>query len=480
MKSLTRFLLAVLLGVILCPTAPARDKRIHAAVDISHYFLDTTRIRFPNLYLKGHGFNTNWGTVTDCDPSNINLLVFLDCFPKAPYSDEEYNFTLEFARSGGTVLILADAGNNPQHDWLKRFGARLAGKSKRPWKPAEPLPPETVIMMGPGPNLKLDKTADWDVVVKDAGNNPVVARKRVGDGFIIAGPQSLVGQGNPIWLTTLLEHCCQSKPVDPSLPIGVREMTDMGNFISMDGLDYHYPDHLKPAFESLAKLHQRCKVMADKVIPAQDPTRHPHYVFPLAASAGLSWLGEYITVTGAWWNGFPKDDLRMTELLLSRMMRARLYDHQEVLYAPLLSYATLQAMAQGGHKRVADIEMTRMIRNARSLDPSMKRSDLIELAQMEDVKRSHPYSRDQTHKTDSYTIYYGKSYALFEDLNRLDDQFLTKYIQLKRTIGAGNAPYTLSDMAAVMSKALNKDVFPLFREYGQKVDPEQVRVVLPE
>lgn len=452
--------------------------QINAVIDISHYYLDSSKDTFPFHYLRGHKAKPNWGTLYNCDLSNVNLLVFIDCHPLVPYSDREITFAQNFAKNGGTVLILGRSGKNPQNDLARKFGARFAGEAKTPFFPTTFLPEYTRIIGRNASFIKLEDDSSWEILVIDKKNAPLFVRKKIGNGWLIVGATELISKDktptNASWLTPLLEEACMQKSVDPFLPIGNRDITDMGNFKTLDNIDYHYPDHFADIFKSLSTLHRKCKTAADMVIPVEAYEKEPHYIISLTSSATVCWVGEYLIATGAFWDGYPKNDFRMTEQLINRMMRPRLLPHREVLRDPLVSYATLQAMSTIGHKRYAVDEIAKMIQKARRFGKRMDDYDLT----------SNPRETYGPQDTMEYYLHTGKSYAIFEELRKMDSQFLAKYVQMKRKVVSEQeyTEYGLSDMVAVMSKALKRNLFPLFKKYGQNVSTDKVniKITLPE
>lgn len=476
MNTFTKYLLLapfILAGIL--STNALGNNKIHALGDISHQFSYYTKNDFVPHYLKDHQGKINWGTLYDNDTTNINLIFLLECHPFTPYTNEDVQYLTSFMESGGTVFLLGKEGKNPQNDLAQKFGAKFSNKAQAPLRGESGIHGKKVFNAKiPACFMRLDDEEEWEILVTDQKKRPVLARKTIGKGYVIIGSRALVGSNqnesiNRAWITPLLEESCSKKPINPDASFDIKDIISMGNSKVIDNIEYQYPDYLRPHVEMIIKTHGKCIIAADKFIPLPAYAEERLYMISLTSSDTLMSLGEYVMATGVFWGGYPKDQTSMANLITNRLIKSRLLPHREIWHEPIATYATLQAMSSMGYSNFAKERIASTVAKARRYDPKMVKFNPYLQAGENDAKLSKNQQED---------VLWGKSYLIFEELKKMDSGFLAKYFKMKRQLLPQDSDYqyTLEDTIAVMGRALNKDLFPLFAKYGIKADPGRASI----
>lgn len=206
-----------------------QSDRIHCVTDISHEFSFYFDGRFGRNYVVPNGIDVrNWGTLHKYDFSNVNLLILQSSASPCPYLPEDIEAVRKFLTEGGGVVVLGDYSlfrKEPQYRLnalVKRFGAEFVNESAmKPLRGCSILEREEIDSYSPK-IIQLDESVDWDVLVEDARDRAVMARRRVGKGHLVVASRSLSGRkpdaSDPIndgWWKPLLKRITADKPVDP-------------------------------------------------------------------------------------------------------------------------------------------------------------------------------------------------------------------------------------------------------------------------
>ncbi|MHC4325399.1 MAG: hypothetical protein ACYSUX_14135, partial [Planctomycetota bacterium] len=203
--------------------------RIHCVTDISHEFTFYFDGRFGKNYVIPNGIDVrNWGTLHKYDFSNVNLLILQSSASPCPYLPEDIETVGQFLSEGGAVVVLGDYSlfrKEQQYRLnalVRSFGAEFVNESaKKPLRGCSNLEKEEINCYSPK-IVKLDDSVEWEVMVKDAGDRAVMARRSVGKGILVVASRSLSGRKpdasdpiNDAWWKPLLRQITANKPVDP-------------------------------------------------------------------------------------------------------------------------------------------------------------------------------------------------------------------------------------------------------------------------
>jgi len=451
-------LAAAVLTLLLAGEAP----HIHSISDISHEFTFYMDGRFFQQYIgPERGADArNWGTLYKLDLSNVNLLVLCSGPGPVPYSRRSIRKVQDFVRSGGAALIMSDASGTkndaelPIQRLTLAFGARF---SRTPAK----LPCVTAASVGaarvecrPGGTLSL--SGDWDVLVQDSANQPMMALKQEGKGNVLVAVRGLFGQQpdardpiNAEWISPLLQRIVANRPVDPSRP-------PQGQFAELtrklDGLTVEFNEGTKPFAEAIAREYFVVRKELCEITGVEPSPGTLTNLLMLPTGGGGFSSGDRIGI-GAWWGGYPKNRYPMIELIGHEAGHSWVLPHPEPVWnEPIATYLGIQVGKRLGMPE-AEETLRRTIEAGRKLDPDFKSVDI-----------SAPNT--------AYAALWGKSFWIFEELERMHGpDAMAKYFRAKRKWApAQRARYTLDDCVAVWSLAVGKDLFPWFREHGLPVD----------
>ena len=196
--------------------------RFHAVTDLSHHFSFYADNRFHTQYLPNYKGVTNWCNQFNVDFSNANLLILLGCDDRIEYLEKDFETINSFLNDGGEVVIFGSENSQSQNKLLKTFGAEFTALAKHPLKPSTKVAQIEIEGDG-GSSLAFDNKDNWEVLISDATQNPVMARKNVGAGTLLVSSRSLAGS-NPnaqdsinkeIW-KPLLQELVSGKTIDPN------------------------------------------------------------------------------------------------------------------------------------------------------------------------------------------------------------------------------------------------------------------------
>lgn len=453
-------ILAWALVVASAPSEPT--PLVHSVCDISQEFTFYMDGRFHAQYLKDVGRDArNWGTLHRLDLSNANLLVLTGGDPHVPYADASVEHVLSFARSGGTVLLLADGAERtpPAEGLARRFGVSLtATKATAPLRSADPLVPASMeITFRGGTTLAPDPGSR--PLVSDAAGLPVLVARRFDEGWFLVGSRGLFGHrpdaSDPInadWITPLLVEFATTKAIDPDEPhrsTWAERTKELGPLV----LEFHegterYADAIAREY-LLVRPHL---VAVTGVEPSEGMIKR---LLVLPTGGGGFSSGERIAI-GAWWGDYPERRYPMVELIAHEAGHSWVLPYAEPLWNEPI--ATWLGIRVGMRLEMQEARETleRQIAKGRRLDPDFSRIDPLG----DDAPRD---------------LVWGKSYHVFEELERrFGDDAMAKYFREKRArLEKGRADYTMDDCVAVWSHALETDLFPWFRSLAFDVSAER-------
>jgi hypothetical protein len=242
---------------VLAEEAPETQAgRIHCVTDISHEFTFYFDGRFGKNYVAENGVDVrNWGTLHKYDFSNVNLLILQSSASPCPYLPEDIKVVRKFLMEGGGVVVLGDYAIFRKEKEYKlnalagHFGAEFVNeRAEKPLKGYSTLRDKKIESYSPR-TIRLEKPLLWQVLVKDAKGQAVMALRSVGKGRLVVASRSLCGRNpnasdpiNDSWWKPLLKRISANKTIDPKR----RPKNQMPeNQTQRERLPIQYSDYMK-------------------------------------------------------------------------------------------------------------------------------------------------------------------------------------------------------------------------------------------
>ena len=450
---------------------PTIAATIHSVTDIGHEFSFYSDGRFYGQYLAGGNNNDarNWGTLHKCNLANVNLLVLASGGTPCPYTPRDIAAAKKLLEEGGGVVVLGCYGTfREQKDYqmnsmARAFGAEFTDEKATPPFSAPSLTTNEIKHYG-GKVVKLDKPGDWTVLVTDAKGNVALARKNVGKGCLLIGNRGLFGNrpdaSDPInaeWVHPLLEDVARNKTVDPAKP-------NDGQFFDLQekhgSLSLQYSDYTKHEAETIVSLYDKCMPVLEDIIgvPASKGTMTGLLLLPTGGGGFSS--GDNIGL-GIWWGDFPNNLYPMIELIGHESTHSWVLPFGEPFWnEQIATYIGALAARRMGCSNEADQVINDNIARARKVDPDMTKCDIA-------------YGKDVPND-----VCWGKAMWIWEQMRAERPDAIARYFKAKRKLAKPGElkHYTPEDCVAVLSVAMERDLFPWFRQHGIMVDKSKAGI----
>lgn len=468
-------ILAGLLVLLPAPSAPSADLQpIHAVADLGHEFTFYADGRFHRQYLPGEPVAMSWGSLFNFDLANANLLILLGCDPRLGYTQKDIDAITHFLNEGGGVLLLGSARSEPQNALARQFGATFGPPAARPLKPG--APPVSGAVAGGGDTLKLAAPSEWEALVMDANNAPVLAIRKMGKGILVVGARGLAGQNpdasdniNAEWWQPLLWKAASGKTVDPKKPFESRGPGQLEYKEQLGQITLRYSDYLKPYAKAMSDIYLRCRPVIEKRmgVPLSDGMASE---IALLATGGGGFSSGQLLGLAVFWGDFPAREDSMIEFITHESVHSWVLPFPEVWNEPIATYVGNLVMIDMGHKDEAEKRINQTIQRAARWDPTMKVYDLL---------GKGPDSARELRGGEGNDMHWGKTFWVLEQLRKANPNILAEYFQAKRRLVTPDKlkTYDIDTTVAVLSIAMKRDLFPWFCEHGIPVDP--ARSVVP-
>lgn len=446
-----------------------KPHRVHCVSDISQEFSFYMDGRFFRQYLEGHGEDArNWGSLSQLDLSNANLLALSGGDAHVPYAKESLAKVDAFLADGGAVLMLLQSADAPGNDVTKPHGCAAAADSAT--GPARATPallrmvgsPDLSIEFRGGPMLAI--ATPWQPLVVDAKDQPLLAMRNVGNGSLLVGSRGLFGSNpdasdpiNAAWITPLLLHATEHKSVDAQKP---HHSTWAEDTMQLGPLLLEFHDGTAPYAKAIADEYAAIRPHLVEITGVEPSEGMIKRLLALPTGGGGFSSGERIAI-GAWWGDYPNSRYPMVELIGHEAGHSWVLPCAEPLWnEPIATYLGIEVGRRMGMKE-ADTTLKRQIAQARRHDPKFDKVDPL----------SPNAHRD---------LVWGKSYFVFEELERLHGPgALAKYFRTKRALLKADRPrYSFDDLVAVWSRAVGQDLFPWFRSLAFQVREERTGIAI--
>ncbi len=435
----------------------AQAAPIHSISDISQDFTFYMDGRFHRQYIGEGGVDArNWGTLWKLDLSNTNLLVLAGGDSRVPYADKSIDHVVNFVRSGGGLVLMADATSSGEAELSKvskAFGAHFSSIK------------ETGKALGAGVYLDkpielrrggtLDVSSPWTVLVKDEAGRALMAKRSYGAGNVLMSVRGLFGSNpdandsiNKEWITPLLREIAKGKAVDA-------KRQPQGQFAELSRqigpLTLQFTEGTKKFADAIALEYAEVRKHLIDITGVEPSPGMITKLLLLPTGGGGFSSGERIAIA-AWWGDYPSKRYPMIELIGHEAGHSWVLPHPEPVWnEPIATYLGILVGKRMGMPE-AQATLDDQIARGMKHDPNMDKID-IGLPNA---------ARDAV---------WGKTFWIFEQLERkYGPNVIAKYFQAKRRlVPATHKGYSLDDSVAVWSAALKSDLFPWFRSLGVNV-----------
>lgn len=448
--------------------APSTEEApaVHSMCDISQRFTFYMDGRFARQYLGGQERDQrNWGTLHKTRLDETNLLVLGPGEKRIPYTEPSIEHVLGYVRAGGGLVVMADGAEAtedfpvpvPVAPLVERLDARL-GLEAASGSPAGTGPLEGVDVEYRG-GKALELGQEWEVLVVDGKQRPLLARRDFEAGHVLLGSRGLFGSKpdasdpiNAAWITPLLHHAVKGKEVDPKR----RQRRHWAELTEQLGpLTLEFTEGTEPFARAIATEYEVVRPHLMEITGVEPAPGMLKTLLILPTGGGGFSSGQRIAV-GAFWGNYPERRYPMLELIAHEAGHSWVLPHPEPLWnEPIATWLGISVGRRMGLDE-ADRTLERAIAKARALDP--------ELDSIDPLAKNAPRN-----------LVWGKSYHVFEELERLyGPGAMAKYFRAKRhMVPADHPDYTFDDCVAVWSEAVGEDLFDWFGELGFDVDPER-------
>ncbi len=451
--------------------AAKKPPRIHAVSHLGHQFSFYADGRFHQQYLPGQPAATNWGEIYNYDFSNANMLILLGCEPQLRYLPRDLTAIKALLQDGGGVVLFGHDGENPQNKLVAMFGCRFKGDAKKPFKAVSDEITGTI--EGHGQWMEFEQSQTWEVLIADADNKPILARRKAGKGTLLVSARGLAGSQpdakdniNAAWWIPLLEKAVQGKSVDPGKPFQSRGLGQLEYAEELGSITLRYSEYLKPYASAMADIYKRTKpVMQERLgVPLSDGMASE---IGLLATGGGGFSSGRRLGLAVFWGGFPEREDGMIEFITHETVHSWVLPFAEIWNEPIATYIGDLVMADMGYEDEGMRRIKSQIDSAKRIDPTMKRYDLSGKSMEKDVE---PLTGGQAN-----TMHWGKTFWIFEELRKENPDFVADYFIAKRKLAKPGEikNYDANATVAVVSAAMDKDMFGWFREHGFDVDREK-------
>ena len=454
---------------------PSSVNYIHAISDMSHAFSFYADGRFGQQYLKDFKCYSNAGNLADLDLSNVNLLVFLDCEEKCPYTEKDFAVINNFVNDGGGVVVLGNHDRVAQNKLAQNFGASFEANIIGDLI-AKGIDAGKVETQGNATWISFTGSKQWNSYVETVDGKSVLAMSKCGKGNVVIASRSLAGS-NPdasdsinskIWIP-VLKAAAAGKVVERDKPFQIKGWEEQGHSVEEFGFTLHYNDYLAPYADAMSKVISRCMPMIEKRMGIPLSSGMATDVALLASGGGGFSSGKLIGLA-VFWGGFPEREDPMIEFITHESVHSWVLPYAEIWNEPIATYVGDLVMADMGYEEESARLIAACIERAKSSDPSFSLYDL----NGKSVKDGVPdLPSDKVND-----VHWGKSFWIFEQLRKENPDFIADYFKAKREYAVEGKiqKYDENNTVAVMSIAMGKDMFPWFRSIGFDVDRNNAEI----
>lgn len=464
--------------LLLASCSQSGDKKVvvHAVNSVSHSYDFHADWGFHGQYLKDHKYVKSWCCLYNADLSNANLLFLSNCDDRLTYLPKDVEKVQAFLKEGGGVMILGYPNAKSQNELAKMFGAEFTGGVVPPLK-ANEFSTDEVTVKGGAARVKLEKPEEWNVVVEDNEQQPVLAYTKIGKGTLIVGARALMGNdpdhasdsiNAQVW-NNLWVKAASGKKVDANKPFENSFIESLEHREERDNLDISYSDYMAPYADAMFDISKRCRpVIENRMgVPLSEGMASKIVLIPTDGGGYSS--GEVLALA-VWWGDFPKREDSMIEFVTHESVHSWVLPFAEIWNEPIATYVGDLVMGDMGHADEANRRIASTIERARKADPNFDKYDV-------DGNSNKPGVESLT-GGEQNAVHWGKTFWIFEQLRKQQPDFMAKYFQAKRKYALADKikEYDANNTVAVVSIAMEKDMFPWFKNIGFDVDRNKAEI----
>lgn len=452
-------------------TPASSPEQVRVVTDVAHGFSFYASWRLNGHYFSESKKGVNYGNLYDIDPALINAVILPDCDNQVEYNARDEAYLTKLMQAGGMVLLLGDAGRVNQNAFAQKFGVKFAAPASGAIKAAAKFGIDAPIKGSARNILEFTTPDQWDILMTDAKDAPVTALKKIGKGYLIVAPRGILGSHpdtmdnpNAAWVGELVQNHVGAKVLaDVNTPMPKMSDRVMGNIDKQGGVTFHYSDYMKKSFAAMQAIAQECAPMVERRMGVKLSGGMGSSIGLLATGGGGYSSGPYIGLA-AFWEGFPESRHGMYEFITHEFTHSWVLPHPEVWNEPIATYVGDLVMIDAGYPEEGKRRIANMIKRATDIDPSMTLYSI----EGKPAKAGLP----ALNRAQFLAMHWGKTFWLFEELTKQDTKALAKYFQAKRAYLPDDLgrSYSIDDTFALISIALEKDMFAFGNKYGFQVD----------
>lgn len=460
-------------------TPASSPEQVRVVVDVAHGFSFYASWRLNGHYFEEAKKGVNYGNLYDINPALINAVILPDCDNQVEYNARDEAYLTKLMQDGGMVLLLGNAGRVNQNAFAQKFGVKFAAPASGAIKASAKLGIDAPIEGGARNILEFSVPTQWDVLMTDAKGAPVMARKKIGKGYLIVAPRGIMGshpdtmdKPNAEWLSKLVQNHVGAKLLaDVNTPMPKMGDRKMGHIDKQGGVTFHYSDYMEKSFSAMQEIAQECVPLVENRMGVKLSDGMGSAIGLLATGGGGYSSGPYIGLA-AFWEGFPESRHGMYEFITHEFTHSWVLPHPEVWNEPIATYVGDLVMIDAGYPEEGKRRIAHMIKRASDIDPSMSLYNI-------DGKASKAGLAD-LNKEQALAMHWGKTFWLFEELTKQDSKALAKYFQAKRAYLPNDLGrrYSIDDTFALISIALEKDMFDFANKQGFQADASKAHPAL--
>lgn len=485
MKAFYIILILVVLALPSSPPFSAAEQRfvnkenkiqVHAVTDLSHEFSFYADGRFHRQYLPGQKGVTNWCSLQNQDLSNANLLILLASNDRLEYTKEDIGTIKSFLNDGGGVVIFGSEGSTAQNELLRNFGAEFTSPASFPLHLVD-RNEQREIEGNAASVLKLEAPKEWKFVVQDNSNEAVMAHKAIGKGNLLVSSRALAGShpsakdsiNKELWRPLLLD-IASGKSIDPEKAFRGCGIRDLENNKDHGGFVLSYNDYLSPYAAAMVDVYKRSLPSIEKRMGVPLSPGMASHITLLATGGGGFSSGNTIGLA-VWWGGFPEREDGMIEFLTHEAVHSWVLPYPEVWNEPIATYVGDLVMMDMGYKEEAMKRIQNTIDRATKHDLNMKIYDLQGNSNGNGKELSDGEKND---------IHWGKSFYVLDELRKENPTVIADYFKLKRQYAKSGRieDYGMDETVALLSMAMERDLYPWFISLGIPVDKNKSEIVV--
>ncbi len=196
----------------------------------------------------------------------------------------------------------------------------------------------------------------------------------------------------------------------------------------------------------------------------------------LLATGGGGFSSGRLLGLAVFWGGFPEREDSMIEFITHETVHSWVLPFPEVWNEPIATYVGNLAMIDMGHADEAERRIRETIARAARFDPTMTQYDLQGHRTADTPPTGAAPAKSGPGEANE--IHWGKSFWVLEQMRKDNPRFLADYFQAKRRLAVPGKirQYGLNETVAVLSVAMQRDLFPWFNQHGMPADASQSEI----